>query len=121
MYAICHEVDVLGTATGYTPVTTGRVLAVVYIKHATNGYDAGVDFSVTTETTAQTVWGEDNVNASKTVYPRRATQDTAGVDAVYILAGQTVKEPIVVANERVAIAVSSGGAAKTGKFYVIVG
>ena len=120
-YAERHEVtlttDASGDVTGYTPVVSGRISAVIYTK---TDFDNGVDFVVTGELTGQTIWSENNVNASKTVAPRQPIHDTAGVVSLYAAAGEPVEDHIVVAQERIKIVVAQGGNVKTGQVTVIV-
>lgn len=121
MYAERHTVSLTtngsGAATGYTPVITGRILALRYIK---TDFADGVDFDVTVESTGETVWDEDNVNASATRYPRAQTHTTAGVAMTYD-GTRPVGEPVTVANDRLLVSVANGGASKTGSVVVIVG
>jgi len=121
MRADVHTVELTtaadGTATGYTPVVSGRVWSITYAK---TDFAAGVDFTITAERAGETLWTEADVNASKTVLPRAATHSTAGVAALYAAGGAAVLEPFVVANDRVKIAVAQGGASKVGTFYVTV-
>lgn len=109
--------DAGGDATAYTPNFTGKISQIRYV--ATD-FTAGVDFTVTVEGTGENVWVELNVNASKTVAPRQATHDTAGVASLYAAAGEPVEDKIAVANDRVKIVVAAGGATKTGTFHVLV-
>lgn len=106
------------SATGYTPVVTGRVLAIHYVK---TDFAAGVDFAITAETTGENIWTETNVDASASRAPRQATHSTAGVAAVYAAGGEAVLDHITLANDRVKIAVTNGGAAKVGTFHVVIG
>jgi len=106
------------TATGYTPVTTGKIQSISYIK---TDFTNGVDFAITTETTLQNVWVETNVDASETVAPRQPTRDYAGAASLYAAAGEPVEDHIWLGNERLKIVVTNGGATKTGTFIVIVG
>jgi hypothetical protein len=119
-YAEAHTVAITtaggGTATGYTPVVSGRIAAVIYTK---TDFANGVDFTITSEGTGQTIWTESDVNASKTVAPRQASHTTVGVAATYD-GTRAALVPVVVANERVKIAIAQGGATKTGSFVVIV-
>lgn len=116
MYAERHEVALVtnssGAATGYTPVVTGRVLAVLYRK---TDFADGVDLDVVTERTAQTIWSEDNVNASKDISPLRAAQASTGAD----ITGAYVY-PLAVA-ERIQIDVANGGDTTSGTVHVIIG
>jgi len=125
MYATKHvvtiAVDAEGSGEGFTPVVNGRVLAISYLKPTEGGYADTVDFDVTTEDSAVEIWDEDNVTASKAVYPRAATHTTAGAAAVYAAEGSPVLDYIPVANERIKITVANGGTSGTGTFHVIVG
>jgi hypothetical protein len=122
MHAQRHVVtlttDADGAATGYTPVTTGQVLQIHYVK---TDFANGVDFVITAEATAQIIWDEDNVDAAAIRAPRQATHTTAGVAALYAAGGEAVLAPITVANDRIKIVIASGGAVKTGAFHVVIG
>lgn len=125
MYATKHVVTIAvaadGSGEGFTPVVNGRVLAISYIKPTSGGYADTVDFDIATEDSAVTIWDEDNVTASKAVYPRAATHTTAGVAALYAESGAPVLDYIPVCNERIKITVANGGISGTGTFHVIVG
>lgn len=119
-----HVVDVTtdgaGAATAYTPAVNGRVLAIHYVKDGTTPFADGVDFTITQEDTGETIWTEANVNASKSCFPRAATHGTDGAAALYAAGGAAVLDRIPVAG-RIKIAIASGGAAKLGKFHVLIG
>jgi len=122
-YAQTEEITVTtdsdGDATAYTTKTyNGPILNIIYTKV---DYADGVDIDVTTETTGQTVWSEDDVNTSKTVAPRQATHDTDGAVALYTDSGEPVVGYIWAVNERLKITIAQGGDTKSGKFRVIVG
>jgi hypothetical protein len=104
-----------GAATVYTPVITGRIAAIVYTKAtAAVAYASTVDFTITSDTSNQTLWSELNVNASKTARP-------VGVATLPSGASSTITEsPIYVAQERVKIVLAAGGNTKQGTFTVIV-
>jgi hypothetical protein len=106
-----------GSVTAYTPVVSGRVLAVGYVK---TDFVDGVDITVTTEDTARTIVALENANASVLVHPRVAVQDAAGADAT-LDGTRLMREPAHVCNERVKIVVAQGGNVKTGSVYVLVG
>ena len=124
MFAERHSVTLLtdgsGNAEAWSPVVTGRLLAVHYVKPGAGGFDNGVDFDVTIESTGEAVWSQDDVNASAAVYPRAQVHDTAGAGATYDGTAK-VLEPVTLANDRVKIAVAQGGSAKSGTFLLIVG
>ncbi len=124
-YAQAHTVTITtaadGTGTGYTPTVTGKILNVRYTKATSGGYDDGIDIDVETEATGQTIWSQDDVNATALVAPRQATHSTAGVASLYAAGGEPVEDYIYACNERIKISVGSGGEVKTGTFLVIVG
>lgn len=121
MYTERHVVAVTtaadGTATAYTPVVSGRVLAIHYLK---TDFTDGVDFTVTAEATGEGLWTEVNVNAAKSVYPRAAVHDVAGVAAT-LDGTRAMRDAVALAHDRVKIVVAAGGAAKTGTFHVVIG
>jgi len=106
-----------GSATAYSPVVSGRIQTIRYVK---TDFDNGVDFTITAEATGETIWSQLNVNASATVAPRQPTHDTAGVASLYAAAGAAVNDGIVVANDRVKIVIAQGGNVKTGTFHIMV-
>lgn len=116
-HAIALTTDGTGAATGYSPVVTGVVSQIRYVKA---DFENGVDFTVTAEATGETIWAETDVNASATRAPRQATHSTAGAAALYADAGEAVLAPIAVARDRIKVVVASGGAAKTGTVHVIL-
>lgn len=122
MYAERHvvaiTVDAAGDGIGYTPVVSGRVWSIRYVK---TDYANGVDFTITAEKSGETIWSEENVNASATRTPRAATHSTAGVAALYAAGGTAVTDYVVLANDRVKIVVAQGGATKSGTFHVVIG
>lgn len=105
-----------GAATEYSGPVHGQIISIQYVK---NNFDNGVVFAITTETTAQTVWSESAVNASKTVAPRLATHTALGAASLYAGAGEAVLGPPLHAHrERIKIVITSGGNAKSGSFIV---
>lgn len=121
MYAQRHVVVVTtddeGNGTGYTPVLTGRIATIRYVK---DDYAAGVDVTVTAEATGETIWAQQDVDDSATVAPRQATHTTAGVAALYAAGGAAVLDDVVLADDRVKIVVANGGGGKSGTFHVLV-
>lgn len=107
-----------GAATEYTPVVSGRLISIQYVKASSDNYADGVDFTITTETTSRDLWVDTNVNASETVCPRQPTHDSAGAASLYAAAGEPVEDHYYIANERIKIVLASGGDAKTGTFYI---
>ena len=108
-----------GTATAYTTdKITGRVLGIRYVK---DDFTNGVDFTITGETTGINVWTQLNVDASITALTRAATCDVAGGASLYAAAGEPVEDYIVLADERIKIAIAQGGDGKSGTFHFLIG
>jgi len=123
LYAQWYDTGIITTATGgagtgYTPIATGRVLAVRYVK---TDFTDGVDVTVTVERTGEAIVTLTDLNAAAVYYPRVATHDVAGAVAVYIASGQAVREPVFIADDRVKVAIAAGGDAHTGRFYALIG
>ena len=106
-----------GSATAYSPYISGKIHAIHYLK---TDFTDGVDFTITAEATAETIWTETNVNAAKACFPRGATHSNAGVAALYDSGGVAVNDKIALGRDRVKIAIASGGNAKTGAFHILV-
>lgn len=123
-YAQRIEVDILTSAGGAASVTsaqlTGEIASISYVKDGTNGFADGSSFSLTSQQTGATIWAESNVNASATRSPRQPIHSTAGVAALYAAGGTAVSDRIVMANDSVVVAITSGGNAKNGKFFITV-
>ncbi len=106
-----------GSATAYSPVVSGRIETIRYVK---TDFANGVDFTITAEATGETIWTQADVNASATVAPRQPTHSTAGVAALFAAGGLAVNEGIVLANDRVKIVIAQGGNVTSGAFHIVV-
>lgn len=116
-FVVTAVTDASGDAEVYSPHLSGALISFRYVK---TDFDAGVDFVVTAEGTGQTLWSEEDVDASATRYPRAGLHDTAGVASLYAALGEAVNGKIVLAADRVKVVVSSGGDTKTGVFHITV-
>jgi hypothetical protein len=126
MYAEKYSITLTtgtATATGYVPAATttpagnaitGKVHSIRYVKADSNSYSDGVDFTITSEATGATIWTEENVNASKTCYPRATAQTTAGVNSTL------TEAPVILVNDRLVIAIAQGGNGTVGTFHVVI-
>lgn len=119
-FKITLTTDSGGAATGFTPRVSGKVHSIQYVKPAAVSFTDGVDLTVTAEETGESIWAENNVNASAVRYPRAATHSQAGAAVLYAAGGTAVQDRIAVANDRIKIVVAQGGNAKTGDIYVLV-
>lgn len=105
--------DSSGAATVYSPAgLSGRVASIAYVK---TDFADGVDFTITVESTGQSLWTDTNINASEAVYPvAPANLGSSG-------AASTLTEvPIMIANDRVKIIIAQGGNVKTGTFRLVM-
>jgi hypothetical protein len=112
--------DGAGAGSGTVGPITGKLVSIGYVKDVGAPYTDGVDFTVTTSPTAQTLWSELNVNATKQVAPRQATHSNAGVAALYAAGGTAVNDYYYLREDMITIAVAAAGASKTGTFHVVV-
>lgn len=123
-HVVAVKTNASGDATAYTAEPlNGRILKIIYTKHPTNPFDAGVDFTITTEDTKQNLWTANDVNTSKSVCPAEKVQDTSGENIVYTIGevNFNVYAYINAAFERVKIVVSNGGNARDGTFTILEG
>lgn len=109
--------DASGNATAFSPVLTGKISTIRYVK---TDFTDGVDFTITAEATGETIWAQSDVNASATVAPRQPITGTDGVASLYAAAGKAVQDKIAIANDRVQIAIASGGNTKSGAFHIVL-
>jgi len=116
-FTITPTTDASGDVTSYSDtIHHGEVLAIIYTK---DDYAAGVDLDITLEDTGQQLWAEDDVNASKTVYPRIQVHDTTGT-ALTLDGTRIASTRIPVYRERVKVVIDEGGDTKSGTFLVLV-
>lgn len=116
-FTVPMTVDASGDGTYYTPPLYGNLVSFRYVK---NNFTDGIDFVCTLETTGETLWAEDSVNASATRHPRAATHSTAGAAALYAGSGTAVNGKIAIAGDRIKIIVDGAGNATTGTLYVTI-
>lgn len=125
MYAQRHVVDIItstaGVGEGYTPVVTGRVLEVGYAP-STTVFTSTFDLAVVGEDSGKNILTKADIGLSAAAFcPTQPVHTQAGV-ALDLTTGGGAPAfgPIVVANERVKITVTSGGDSKEGSFVVVV-
>ncbi len=118
-FEMAVPVDGDGAAEVYTPVLSGKLISVRYVKPGSGGYTNGVDFTITAEDSGETLWAEENVNASATRYPRAGLHTTAGAASLYADAGTAVNGKIALSQDRVKIVIASA-VSGTGTFHITV-
>lgn len=121
-FTVTAVVDDSGDAEVYSPVLSGRLHSIRYVK---DDYEDGVDFAITSENTGATLWAEENVNGSATRYPRAPIVDAAGAEVPYIddETPPDILAPIVLALDRVKIVVANGTAeagGEAGTFHITI-
>jgi hypothetical protein len=124
-FVVPVTVDASGDAEAYSPVLSGKLVSIRYVKPGSNGFEDGVDFALTSDVTGATLWAEDNVNASATRLPRFPVQGAAGADAEYLdsVTPEVVLGPFALSQDRVKIVVASGTAGaggETGTFHITI-
>lgn len=107
-----------GSATAYTPRLSGELDSIHYVK---GDFADGVDFTITDETTGESLWTDTNVNASEVVRPRAPTHDQAGAARLYAAGGTAVASKIGLGGTRIKIVIAQGGNAKSGVFHFALG
>lgn len=110
-------VDASGDGTGYSSPIYGELESIAYVK---TDFANGVDFVITTETGEQTLWAEEDVDASAVRHPRAQTSDNAGAGALYVALGEAVNRRIGISADRVKVVVSNAGDSTSGTFHVTV-
>lgn len=108
-----------GAATDYLPRTVGVTGMVAAIHYTKVDFANGVDFTITSEATGETIWTEANVNATASRVPGQATHSTAGVAATYD-GTRAVLAPIYLANDRVKIVIAQASGTQTGTFTLVM-
>lgn len=117
-FVVSVTTDGSGAATAYSPPVSGKVHSVSYVKPGAASYTDGVDFTITKETTGESIWTESNVNATAHRSPRAPTHSNAdGAAALYASGGTAVGTLIALAREKIKIVIGSGGASKVGAFH----
>jgi len=124
-------VDSNGDGTDYTGIVNGRILSIEYVRDPdspANDYleptspTLGFDFTITTEDTTQNLWVETGITGAKTIAPRQATHNTAGVASLYSTDNsEPVEDYVFVFDERVKIIVANAGSLTTGSFTILWG
>lgn len=106
-----------GAATGYTPVFSGYIDAIQYVK---TDFADGVDFTITVDGTGEAVLSLTDQNSATKLRPRAGTHSTAGAASLYASLGTAVNDRIAVARDRVKVVIAQGGNTKTGTVIVTV-
>jgi len=117
-FVIPITVDESGDAEVYSPVLSGKLISFRYVKDDFAGDDLA--FVITTESSGETLWAEEDVTASATRYPRAATHSTTGVAALYAALGEAVLGKISLSQDRVKFVIAGAGDETSGVFHITV-
>lgn len=104
-----------GDAEEYSPVLSGKLVSIRYVKTDFAGDDLA--FVITAEASGETLWSEDDVTASATRHPRAPTATTAGVAALYAASG-AVNSKISLSQDRVKFVIAGAGDGTSGAFHL---
>lgn len=98
------------------------MLGIHYIPDGTAPFATTVGVTITTEDTGVTILAETGYNAAANRFPRQAIHSTTG-GVLTLATGATnnFAEPLAISQERIKIAIASGGASKTGRFDLVIG
>lgn len=116
--SIVVTTDASGNAEEYLGPFTGYLNRIVYTK---GNFDNGVDFTMTLESTGESVWTQNDQNASAVKSPRTPTHDGLGAASLYASGGEPVEDRLLLVNDRIKIVIAQGGNAKTGTFKAYIG
>lgn len=115
-FVVPVTVDENGDAEVYSPVLSGKLISIRYVKDDFAGDD--LEFEITAEGSGETLWAEEDVTASATRYPRTATHSVAGAAADYEAeSGEPVLTPIALSQDRVKVVVAGAGDETSGTFH----
>src|SRR5690606_31618054 len=94
-FVIPVTVDAYGDAEEFTPVLRGKLVSISYVKADSNDFDEYANFTITSETSGQTLWAESDVGgASVTRHSRVPTHATTGAAANYDASNHAVLDKI---------------------------
>jgi hypothetical protein len=109
-----------GSATVFSPRTSGLLHSLHYLPDGTNPYPNTVDMTITAEATGEAIASRSNIAAAFSAYPRVPTTAPDGTASAYAAAGEAVRDKVGLANDRIKVVLAQGGNAKTGTFIALV-
>ena len=121
-FVVTATVDENGDAEAFSPVLSGKLVSIRYVK---DDFETGVDFTITSEATGASLWVEEDVDASATRFPRFPLSDATGAAAEYA-DGETPEEvlgQIALSQDRVKIVIANGTAddgGEVGTFHITI-
>jgi hypothetical protein len=118
-FSVTITTDGSGNGVGRTPGFTGKVLAIIYQKPVSGGYDNNVTLAAALELSGEAVLAlaAAAMDASGIWYPRKPISKAADGTGV----GATSVEAVAGACDRLVLTIAAGGDTKVGTFLVVVG
>lgn len=116
-FVVPITVDESGDAEVFSPVLSGKLVSLRYVKDDFAGDDLA--FVITAEATGETLWSEEDVTASATRHPRAPTHTTAGAAALYAASG-AVNSKISLSQDRVKFVIAGAGDETSGTFHITI-
>ena len=101
--------DSSGDSEDYSVIVNGFLSRVEFVKPGSDGFDAGVDFVITTDRDAQALLTVANVANSTVWAPRQAKHAVDGTASLYAGAGEPVESLIPIFHDRIKIVTDEGG------------
>lgn len=114
-FVVPVTVDENGDAEVYSPILSGKVHSVRYVKDDFAGDDLA--FTITAEDSGETIWAEEDVTSSATRYPRAGLHSTAGAASAYASGGEAVRGRIALSQDRIKIVIAGAGDETSGTFH----
>lgn len=112
-------VDASGDADVDFGSINGELMSIQYTKASSGAYADGVDFVCTNKRSGEIIWAEDDVNASKIVYPHHATTRPDGTPNDHGASQTALYDHFCLVNDSLNIVVSNGGNATSGEFTLV--
>ena len=111
--------DASGDAAVETLQTNGELISIQYTKADMDAYADTVDFSITNTDTGEIIWEEDNVTATKIVYPEHPTNSQDGSQNDHGASTTGIYDKFYMCDSSLTITISNAGDTKTGTFTMI--
>lgn len=120
VHAVAVTTDGSGNATVYSPPTFGTIAAIRYVPDGSTPLASASTLAITDNGTGLQVLSISTLGlASRDFWPRAFTMGTTGTVALYAAGGLNVLDLVPIAGA-VKIVIASGGATRSGTFYIYV-
>ena len=111
--------DVSGDATVQIIGVSGSFLQLRYVPDGSNPLDTGADLDISGDKTGLVFVNHDDIGLTAfTRCYRQATHGTDGSASLFAAGGEPVEDYIIAHGENLTLTIASGGASKSGTFYL---